>query len=132
MARLTKDREMQILKAYDEWDPRKCTMVELAHSLDTSKQTIYTVLDRHGVERKTLQRRTRQAGDQVAADLPEEIARMLQDPDLHDRMARVALGALIDEVVETRRRIDAITTVLQMQADSNPLAAQLLALIQSK
>lgn len=89
------DRE-EIIKAYMEWDPTVETSSELAARLGISRQRLYAVLREEGISPKVLQpgRRSRKA-----------TAKPVIDSDLMEAMAEMALGWLLNQLMEARQEL---------------------------
>lgn len=92
MVRMSSTQERKIVEAYEAWDPTRSSADELASSLSVSKQTLYDVVRRNGVELKSTRRSTVTGGEV----LPDALV---------DRMAHSALRVLLDEVVSLRARV---------------------------
>lgn len=52
--RLSVQKERAIVEAYEAWDPGASTLEDLIAKTGVSRQTVYTVLRRHGIELKTV------------------------------------------------------------------------------
>ena len=86
-ARISRASEQEIIDAYEAWDPQSTSIDDLAKSLHTSKQTIYTTLHRNNVPLKSAR----------------DAAGKVQVPDVMlDRMADRALTVILEELVFLR------------------------------
>lgn len=98
--RLSEKRETEILEAYEAWDSDETTVDELCADLGIPRQTLYLVLNRHGIKPKSQRRGT---------PVPD---------DLLDRMADKALETLLSELVELRN------TVATLEAENAKLRSR--------
>lgn len=94
--RLTTARENEIILAYEAWDPEAMSVTELAASYGISRQGLYGVLRRNGVEPRSARNVGQRRPSPVLTD------------ELLDRMAQQALRALLDELETAKTRLAAL------------------------
>jgi hypothetical protein len=97
--RLQKEREDDVVAAYEEWDGTE-PVDRFAARLGISKQTLYNLLRRRGVPTKTEQ--------QIAARGGFARPAVGSGDDIYERMARQALQAIIDENESLRSQNEAL------------------------
>lgn len=95
--RLQKDREDEVVAAYEAWDGTE-PVDRFAARLGISKQTLYNLLRRRGVPTKTEQQSAARGGFARPAAGSGD--------DIYDRMARQALQTILDENERLRREND--------------------------
>jgi len=97
--RLQKEREDDVVAAYEEWDGTE-PVDRFAARLGISKQTLYNLLRRRGVPTKTEQ--------QIAARGGFARPAVGSGDDIYERMARQALQAILDENESLRAQNEAL------------------------
>lgn len=97
--RLQKEREDEVVAAYEQWDGTE-PVDRFAARLGISKQTLYNLLRRRGVPTKTEQ--------QIAARTGFGRPSAGSGDDIYERMARQALQSILDENEQLRRENQAL------------------------
>lgn len=115
--RLSAQQERKIVDAYAAWDPGAVSMEELLARVGVSRQTVYTVLRRHGIDLKSGRSHT---GPSVSALVAEHQATL----EGLDR----ALSAVLDRLEACRSEGTALKALARSLMAGEPLSEEQRAL----